>query len=36
VRLEELNEELEVLNVKAREFESTISENVEKLLEKSI
>ena len=36
VRLEELNEELESLNVKAREFESTISENVEKLLEKSI
>ncbi len=36
VRLEELNEELEALNVKAREFESTISENVEKLLEKSI
>lgn len=33
VRLEELNEELETLNVEAREFEGRISENVTKLLE---
>jgi len=32
-RLEELNEELEVLNVEARELEGRIGENVEKLLE---
>ena len=32
-RLEELNEELEVLNVEARELELRIAENVEKLLE---
>jgi len=32
-RLEELNEELEVLNVEARELEGRIAENVEKLLE---
>jgi type I restriction enzyme M protein len=36
VRLEELNEELEKLNLRAREFEVAISENVEKLLEKSL
>jgi len=36
LRLEELNEELEALNLKAKEFEAAISENVEKLLEKSI
>jgi hypothetical protein len=28
VRLEELNEELETLNIEARELESAISENV--------
>ena len=33
-RLEELNEELEVLNVEARELEAQITENVIKLLEK--
>jgi type I restriction enzyme M protein len=33
VRLEELNEELEILNVEARELEGRIGENVEKLLE---
>jgi type I restriction enzyme M protein len=32
-RLEELNEELEVLNAGARELEEKISENVAKLLE---
>ena len=32
-RLEELNEELEILNVEARELEEHIAENVEKLLE---
>ncbi|MFZ2410356.1 MAG: class I SAM-dependent DNA methyltransferase [Candidatus Methanoperedens sp.] len=32
-RLEELNEELEVLNAEARELEGRIAENVEKLLE---
>jgi len=32
-RLEELNEELEVLNVEARGLEDRIAENVEKLLE---
>ncbi|MHC5748646.1 MAG: hypothetical protein ACYTXT_43780 [Nostoc sp.] len=32
-RLEELNEELEVLNVEARELEERIAENVVKLLE---
>lgn len=32
-RLEELNEELETLNVEARELEGRIGENVEKLLE---
>lgn len=32
-RLEELNEELEKLNIEAREFEDRIAENVEKLLE---
>ncbi len=32
-RLEELNEELEVLNVEARELEGRIAENVSKLLE---
>jgi type I restriction enzyme M protein len=32
-RLEELNEELEILNVEARELEGRISENVVKLLE---
>jgi type I restriction enzyme M protein len=32
-RLEELNEELEVLNVEARGLEERIAENVEKLLE---
>lgn len=34
-RLEELNEELEVLNSKARELEERIAENVVKLLEGS-
>ena len=33
VRLEELNEELEVLNAEARELEDTIAENVTTLLE---
>ncbi len=32
-RLEELNEELEVLNSEARELEDRIAENVGKLLE---
>jgi type I restriction enzyme M protein len=32
-RLEELNEELEVLNAEARELEGRIAENVAKLLE---
>ena len=32
-RLEELNEELEVLNAEAREFEERIGENVTRLLE---
>jgi type I restriction enzyme M protein len=32
-RLEELNEELEVLNVEARDLEEQIAENVVKLLE---
>jgi type I restriction enzyme M protein len=35
-RLEELNEELEVLNSEAREFEDQIAENVVKVLEASI
>jgi type I restriction enzyme M protein len=34
VRLEELNEELETLNVEARELEGRISENVAGLLER--
>jgi type I restriction enzyme M protein len=34
-RLEELNEELEVLNLEARELEERIAENVAKLLEQS-
>ena len=34
-RLEELNEELEVLNSEARELEERIGENVAKLLEES-
>ena len=33
VRLEELNEELEVLNAEARELEDRISENVASLLD---
>jgi type I restriction enzyme M protein len=33
VRLEELNEELETLNVAARELEEKIAENVQSLLE---
>ena len=33
VQLEELNEELETLNVKARVLEEKIAENVDKLLE---
>ena len=33
VKLEELNEELEILNVEARELEERISENVAMLLE---
>ena len=33
VRLEELNEELETLNVEARELEERIAENVQSLLE---
>ena len=32
-RLQELNEELETLNVKAKELEERISENYQKLLE---
>jgi type I restriction enzyme M protein len=36
VRLEELNEELETLNVEARELEERIAENVERLLEATI
>ena len=32
-RLEELNEELETLNIEARELEERIAENVVKLLE---
>ena len=32
-RLEELNEELEILNVEARGLEETIAENVVRLLE---
>ena len=32
-RLEELNEELEILNFEARELEEKIAENVNKLLE---
>ena len=32
-RLEEFNEELEVLNVEARELEERIAENIVKLLE---
>ncbi len=35
-RLEELNEELEVLNSEARELEDRIAENVGKLLESDI
>lgn len=34
-RLEELNEELEVLNIEARELEERIAENVAMLLEKT-
>ncbi|MGJ5630371.1 hypothetical protein [Nostoc sp. CALU 1950] len=34
-KLEELNEELEVLNLEARELEERIAENVGKLLEQS-
>jgi type I restriction enzyme M protein len=33
VRLEEQNEELEILNAEARELEARIAENVVKLLE---
>ena len=35
-KLEELNEELEVLNAEARELEKRISENVAMLLENSL
>jgi type I restriction enzyme M protein len=35
-KVEELNEELEVLNAEAREFEERISENVAKLLEERV
>lgn len=35
-RLEELNEELEVLNVEARELEERIATNVAKLLEETL
>lgn len=35
-RLEELNEELEILNVEARELEKRIAENVAKLLEEVV
>jgi type I restriction enzyme M protein len=35
-RLEELNEELEVLNAEASELESLIAENVSQLLEVSV
>jgi type I restriction enzyme M protein len=35
-RLEELNEELEILNAEARELEERIAENVGKLLEESV
>ncbi len=35
-RLEELNEELEVLNVEARELEERIAANVAKLLEETL
>ncbi len=35
-RLEELNEELEVLNVEARELEERIAANVAKLLEEKL
>ncbi len=35
-RLEELNEELEVLNAEARELEERIAENVTKLLEEAV
>ena len=35
-RLEELNEELEVLNVEARGLEEQIAENVAKLLEQAL
>ncbi|NQE35796.1 hypothetical protein [Microcoleus asticus] len=34
-RLEELNEELEILNVEARGWEETITENVAMLLEQN-
>ena len=34
-RLEELNEELEILNAEARELENTIGENITLLLEQS-
>jgi type I restriction enzyme M protein len=33
VRLEELNEELETLNVEARELEATIADNVSSILQ---
>jgi type I restriction enzyme M protein len=36
VRLEELNEELETLNIEARELEAVISANVAKLLEEAL
>ena len=35
-KLEELNEELEVLNVEARELEERISENVAMLMEDNL
>ena len=35
LRLEELNEELEVLNAEARELEERIAENMAELLEKA-
>jgi type I restriction enzyme M protein len=33
VRLEELNEELETLNVEARELEQTIAQNIVRIME---
>ena len=35
-RLEELNEELELLNSEARELEDAIAENINRLLEQSV